>query len=492
MKKIVSLALVLVMLASVFVIPTNAASYPIVFCDTLNSEATNVIPYGEIGTLVFSVLREFNNEKLHVEIYDSDGYNIAEVTCSYGSSTYFIVDQKITVDTRKLEMTPGEYTVKYWMEFYSYYEWHNAPNAYTQKIKVIKNVCNGKHNMVFKEHTTKATCKADGLDKYKCSKCAYYRYKDVKGTHSFGDWQNLNETQHQRICSVCSETKTANHVWDEGKITLKPTEKNPGTKEYKCKDCGATRKDTIYRCADEEHVYSNNCDAECNNCGNTRTVGKHIAGGWITDIKTTAVKAGSKHKECTECGKVLQTAKIPQLKCAAPKLKSVENVATGIKLTWNKVSGGDNYEIYRKTGSGAWKKIATVKGTVATYTDKNVKSGTTYKYTVKAKNEAGISKYNTTGLKLKCLADPALKSLTSTKTGITVKWTKVTGAQGYAVYRKTANGNFTRIATVTGVSKVSYVDKKAKKGTRYSYKIKAYNGKTYSAQSNVKTLTDKY
>ena len=219
---------------------------------------------------------------------------------------------------------------------------------------------------------------------------------------------------------------------------------------------------------------------------------KHKSTEWVTTKKATVNAAGSKYQKCTVCGAKLKTAKIAQLKCAAPKLKAVSNVATGIKLTWNKVTGADNYEIYRKTGKNAWKKLATVKGTVTTYTDKTAKSGTTYKYTVKAKNEAGLSKYNTTGLTIKCLADPVLKAPTSTKSGITLKWNKVTGAQGYMVYRQIGNGKLTKIATVKGVSKVSYVDKSAKKGTKYTYKLKAYSGKTYSAYSNAKTIKDKY
>ena len=309
-----------------------------------------------------------------------------------------------------------------------------------------------------------------------------------------------------------------------------------------------------------------------------KVICEHKTTKWVTDKKATVNTVGSKHQECTDCGEVLKTAKIAQLKCATPKPIKVENVATGIKFTWNKVTGADNYEIYRKTGSGKWTKIATVKGNVTSYTDKTAKSGTTYKYSVAAKNEAGSSKYNTTGLSvrklamptkitttnvkngitvkwgnvtgatgyyvmrkvgngswvkiatvkgttytdktvksgvnykytikayygnsvsvynttgltIKCLADPVLKAPTSTKAGITFKWGKVTGAQGYVVYRQTGNGKLTKIATVKGVSKVSYTDKSAKKGTKYTYKLKAYSGKTYSAYSNGKTIKDKY
>lgn len=218
---------------------------------------------------------------------------------------------------------------------------------------------------------------------------------------------------------------------------------------------------------------------------------KHSTKKWVTAKKATANNPGLKQRKCTICKKVLESAKIPQLKCATPKLKSVTNTATGIKFTWNKVSGADSYTVYKKVGKGSWKAIKdSIKTT--SFTDKNVKSGTTYKYTVKAKNEVGFSDYNTAGLTIKCIADPVLKAPTSTKKGIVLKWSKVKGAQGYVVYRKADNGNFTRLATIKGLTKITYTDKKAKKGVKYSYKIRAYSGKTYSAQSNVKTIKDRY
>ena len=217
----------------------------------------------------------------------------------------------------------------------------------------------------------------------------------------------------------------------------------------------------------------------------------HRASNWIVSKKATENAVGSKYQKCTVCAVKLKTEKIPQLKCATPKLKSVENVSTGVKITWNKVTGADSYTVYRKKGNGSWKAI---KGSIKTtyFVDVNAKSGTTYKYTVKAKNEVGFSGYNTKGLTIKCIADPVLKVPASTKTGITLKWNKVTGAQGYVIYRKTGNGNFVKFATVKGATKASYTDKKAKKGVTYTYKIKAHSGNTYSAFSNAKTIKDKY
>ena len=38
-------------------------------------------------------------------------------------------------------------------------------------------------------------------------------------------------------------------------------------------------------------------------------------------------------------------------------LKSVKGKTSGIKVSWEKVSGASGYAVYRKTGSGSYKKI---------------------------------------------------------------------------------------------------------------------------------------
>ena len=85
-----------------------------------------------------------------------------------------------------------------------------------------------------------------------------------------------------------------------------------------------------------------------------------------------------------------------------------------------------------------------------------------------------------------------MKTPSSTKKGIVLKWNKITGADGYMVYRKTGSGSYSKIATVKGNTKVTYTDKSAKKGKTYTYKIKVYKSKTYSAYSNAKKIKDKY
>ena len=216
----------------------------------------------------------------------------------------------------------------------------------------------------------------------------------------------------------------------------------------------------------------------------------HPSTKWVTEKKATVNSAGKKVKKCTECGEVLDTAKISQLKCGKPTLKSIENTEHGVLIKWGKISGADKYEVWRKTSSsGKYSKIATTSNTY--YTDKKASSGKKYYYYVKAVNEAGSSSASSSK-SIYHLADTTLKTPSSTKDGIKLKWSKITGAEGYKVYRKTGSGSYSCIATVKGSTKVAYTDKSAKKGKTYTYKIKVYKSKTYSAYSNAKKIKDKY
>lgn len=84
---------------------------------------------------------------------------------------------------------------------------------------------------------------------------------------------------------------------------------------------------------------------------------------------------------------------------AVPKLTKVSNLSNGINVKWNSVYGAGSYQVYRKVGNGGWQYIGTTNST--TFTDKNVKKGVYYTYTVRAKYNNVLSYYNTTGLKIK-------------------------------------------------------------------------------------------
>lgn len=168
------------------------------------------------------------------------------------------------------------------------------------------------------------------------------------------------------------------------------------------------------------------------------------------------------------------------LKCLGrPAVKLANNTKNTVTISWGKITGASKYIIYRHNGK-KWVQIGTSSGT--SFVDSTAKPGTSYKYSVKATSGSYSSTYGT--FKITCIAAPKLKSVSASTSGVTVNWNKATGASGYIVYRKTAGGSWAKIATVKGNSTVKYVDKTAKKGTKYYYTVKAYNGSYYSAYNS--------
>ncbi|MDO5410343.1 MAG: leucine-rich repeat protein [Lachnospiraceae bacterium] len=176
-------------------------------------------------------------------------------------------------------------------------------------------------------------------------------------------------------------------------------------------------------------------------------------------------------------------------KFTTPKLGSISNVTSGIKVKWGKVSPADGYIVYRKTSDTSWKSIAKLNGaSKISYTDKDVKTGKTYIYTVRAVKDGKKSGYNKTGLKIKRLPAPSVNAANSA-TGIYVKWSKVSSASGYYVYRKTSSdGSWSRIAQIKGASNVSYTDKKVSNGRKYIYTTAPYSGSSKGAYISGKTM----
>ena len=175
-----------------------------------------------------------------------------------------------------------------------------------------------------------------------------------------------------------------------------------------------------------------------------------------------------------------------------PKVKSVSNTDSGIKLSWAKVSKSSGYIVYRKTVDGSWVKLKKIKDpAVTSFVDKSAKSGVKYVYALKAYSSSYVSAYK--AVEIVRLSTPKLVSAKSTKNGINFKWEEVKGAEGYYVYRITGKGSWEKIAKVKNGKSVTYLDKSAKKGITYKYMVKAYNGSYKSAYvSKDLSVKDKY
>ena len=181
---------------------------------------------------------------------------------------------------------------------------------------------------------------------------------------------------------------------------------------------------------------------------------------------------------CTRCG-----AKDPNYKLTAPSVKTDYLISTGKPyIKWAAVAGANKYEVYR---SGSKDGSYTLLGTTTNlnYTDNKANAGYIYYYKVKAVNANSIkSDYSATVAATCHCARPVVKPDYLISTGKPyIKWTAVSGASKYYVYRSgSSNGTYKYVGTTTATN---YTDNKANAGYTYYYKVKAVSKVSSGANS---------
>ena len=164
-----------------------------------------------------------------------------------------------------------------------------------------------------------------------------------------------------------------------------------------------------------------------------------------------------------------------------------------IQVSWSSVDNADGYMVYRRTETGSWKKIAD-QVTDISYKDQKAVTGRVYYYTVRAYSYTWggktVSSYDKDGVIGKAKLGKVKIAATDSEnyTTIRVTWNKVSGANGYRVYRSASkDGKYTAIGSTAKNSAVTFLDKKAATGTTYYYKVRAYRNvndkKVYGSSS---------
>ncbi len=183
---------------------------------------------------------------------------------------------------------------------------------------------------------------------------------------------------------------------------------------------------------------------------------------------------------CTRCG-----AKDPNYKLTAPSVKTDYLISTGKPyIKWAAVAGANKYEVYRSgSKDGTYTLLGTT--TAANYTDSKANAGYTYYYKVRAiskvRSTANSSLSATVAATCHC-ARPVVKPDYLISTGKPyIKWTAVSGASKYEVYRSgSKDGTYTLLGTTTATN---YTDNKANAGYTYYYKVKAVSKVSSGANS---------
>ena len=165
-----------------------------------------------------------------------------------------------------------------------------------------------------------------------------------------------------------------------------------------------------------------------------------------------------------------------------------------MKISWNKCSGADIYDIYQYKNN-KWIKVKTTSS--LSFTCRKLKSGTTYLFKVKAYKKSVGNKYSKTSSTVKTCTKPSKPIITSlnSTTSKTVKtvWKKVYGASGYQLHitsSKSLKGGI-----YSNTSSNSKTITKLVKGRKYYVRVRTYktiNGvKHYGSWSSVKSVKSK-
>ena len=142
-------------------------------------------------------------------------------------------------------------------------------------------------------------------------------------THTYAGspwYSDENSHWHQCTDSACPDPRgstkdLASHtfVW---KVDKAATETQTGLKHEECTVCKKVL-ETATIPATHTHSYGTDWKYDDTNhwheceCGDKADVAAHSASEWIVDTAATETAEGAKHKECTVCKKVLETATIP-------------------------------------------------------------------------------------------------------------------------------------------------------------------------------------
>jgi hypothetical protein len=190
----------------------------------------------------------------------------------------------------------------------------------------------------------------------------------------------------------------------------------------------------------------------------------------------------------------------------SPKLSAKVNTSLNqITVTIGSTADNVSYVLYRKEGSGSYKKVYSWTADDLddpelgdnTYTDKSVTAGKTYTYRLTAttevqdRNKQPVSWAQSTNVTVKALpGTPAITVKSSKTKTATISWKAISGASGYEVYYGTSQSKVT--SKVSTTTKVSVTKTGLTKGKTYYFKVRAYRTvsgkKVYSAYSSVKSV----
>ena len=388
--------------------------------------------------------------------------------------------------------------------------------------------------------TKQSTCTSEGTAIKTCTKCNATVTETIpKTSHKYADTVVAptctvdGYTLHK--CSVCgtsykdNTTKATGHSYGNFVVTKQPTCTSEGAVIKTCTKCNATVTEKLPakgHTAVTDKGYPATCTtagktdgSHCSVCGavikaqTTITATGHKSSGWITDKAASIGVKGSKHKECTVCKKVLETAEIPALSRISISKASVtlststyaydgkaKKPGVTVKLSGKTLKNGTDYTVSysNNTKVGTAKVTITGKGNYTgsvskTYSIKNnfkkatVSGISTKAFTGKNITQSITVKYN--GKTLKKGTDYTVSYSSNKKIGTAT--VKIAGKGSYTgTITKTFKINPAKqeIQKLTAKSKAFFVDW-AQKGSATGYEIQYATNSKFTRAKKV-TITN--
>ena len=203
--KSVAFLLCLCLLLGAFAPMASAASAPSIVCTT---DGMTLID-GTTENMIFTITRAYPSEKYVVNIYNASGISVAYSEGEVDQDTAR-VDLYLPLESSRLGLGVGKYTVKYYLSYYTDSQWKNT-EVKTASFQVLKNTCGGNHRFGAAVTVQAPTCSRTGIGKVTCSACSHVSYVDLSPKHTYTDAADQK-------CNVCGWTRQAPTLINQGGV----------------------------------------------------------------------------------------------------------------------------------------------------------------------------------------------------------------------------------------------------------------------------------
>ena len=323
--------------------------------------------------------------------------------------------------------------------------------------------------------------------------------------HRFGGWNVTREVSctadgiKERTCKICGSTETetipaTGHVWeDEYRVDKEATETEEGSESIHCSVCGNSDPTTVRSIRKKGDTFS--VDAKFTlqktayNCtGNAikpAVLGIYNGKVLVLDQDYTVkyvnnTDPGNATVFIYGIGKYSGISRLDfKIQIGASKKVTCTNVAPGMKVSWEKVTGATRYKVFRDG-----KLLFTTS--CLNVTDKEVKYnvGTMYRYEILAVAKNGVESEIKRSASYYRLMPVGIKKLTNPSAGkMTVTYETCKGSSGYVVrYGLKSDMSDAKVITVSGENTGTRTFGGLKKGNTYFVQVRTYkidNGVRY-------------